>query len=186
MLLLEIAFFHDFGDFGQRLLTACWPPVKFEIGNLERVIWTPFFPNIMVRNLILASGGQKKLFFCLQACCWNNHLHFADFNIFQRKSGFYIQFWPENVLVYPFQGRAELYLIKVSFWRHFKWFPTSLSGPKSHFDHQKIQIFGWKRNEFRPYLMHVIEISAQLYWIWKLYKKCYRLSIYNFFISRIV
>ena len=66
MLLLEIAFFHDFGDFGQRLLTACWPPVKFEIGNLERVIWTPFLPNIMVRNLILASGGQKRLFFRLR------------------------------------------------------------------------------------------------------------------------
>ena len=26
--------------------------------------------------MILASGGQKKLFFCPQACCWNNHLHF--------------------------------------------------------------------------------------------------------------
>ena len=74
MLLLEIAFFHDLGDFGQRLLTACWPPVTFENGNLERVIWTPFLPNIMVRNLILASGGQKKLFFCPQPTCWNNHL----------------------------------------------------------------------------------------------------------------
>ena len=74
MLLLEVAFFHDCGDFGQRLLTACWPPVKFEIGNLERVIWTPFLPNIMVRDLILASGFQKKLIFCPQPTCWNNHL----------------------------------------------------------------------------------------------------------------
>ena len=86
MLLLEIAFFHDFGDFGQRLLTACWPPMKFEIGNLERVIWTPFLPNIMVRNLIFASGGQKKLFFCPQANCWNNNLqiHWRILKIAQR------------------------------------------------------------------------------------------------------
>ena len=83
MLLLEIAFFHDFGDFGQLPLTACWSPVKFEIGNLERVIWTPFLPNIMVRNIIFASGGQKKLFFCTQACCWNNHLQMLNLNILE-------------------------------------------------------------------------------------------------------
>ena len=36
---------------------------KYGSGNLERVIWSVFPLNIMVRNLTLASGGKKKSFF---------------------------------------------------------------------------------------------------------------------------
>ena len=78
--IFESTFFADFGNFGQLLLTTCWPMVKFDIGTLERVIWSLFPPNIMVRNSILALGPKKNRFFSLfsaQAGCWNNYLHMS-------------------------------------------------------------------------------------------------------------
>ena len=57
---VDHADFHDFGNFGQRVLTTCYAYLQFDIENLERIIWSRFPPNILVGDFELTLGAKKK------------------------------------------------------------------------------------------------------------------------------
>ena len=80
---LKMLDFDHFFNIGQRLLPVCWPFVKFDFGKMERVIWSPFTPNILMKYLIFTSGGRKNHFFVPTWRSWNNYLHILKNRFFQ-------------------------------------------------------------------------------------------------------